>query len=220
MYFPPNRKSLHTIEVHKKSNKKDIRMHKQREIQKTGLSISIASEPIKEVTEAKFLGVWFDPMLIWKVHIRNIRNKLTSSIAIIKRILPFLPKTNHKSKYHTLFESHLAYCVSVWGGESNQLVNSLYVTQKRLVRLIFSNTEALLNKFCSSAGTRPLNEQILGQEFYSKECTKPLFHKNKILTIHNLYTYMCVNEIAEVITNKSPIILSENITINDLSPRT
>ena len=72
MYFPPNRKSLHTIEVHKKS-KKDSRMHKQREIQKTGLSMSIASEPIKEVTEAKFLGVWFDPMLIWNVHIRNIR---------------------------------------------------------------------------------------------------------------------------------------------------
>ena len=36
-------------------------MHKQKEIQKTGRSISIASEPIKEVTEAKFLGVWFDP---------------------------------------------------------------------------------------------------------------------------------------------------------------
>ena len=111
MYFPPNRKSLHTIEVNKKSKKKDSRMHKQREIQKTGLSISIASEPIKEVTEAKFLGVWFDPMLIWNVHIRNIRNKLVSSIAIIKRILPFIPKTNHKSIYHTLFESHLAYTI-------------------------------------------------------------------------------------------------------------
>ena len=216
MYFPPNRKSLHTIEVHKKSKKKNSRMYKQREIQKTGLSISIASEPVKEVTEAKFLGVWFDPMLIWNVHIRNIRNKLVSSIAIIKRILPFIPKANHKSIYHTLFESHLAYCISVWGGASKQLINSLYVTQKRLVRLIFGNTEAFLNKFCTSARTRPLNEQILGHEFYRIECTKPLFHKNKILTIHNLYTYMCVNEIAKVITNKSPIILSESITI---SPR-
>ena len=103
MYFPPNRKSLHTIEVHKKSKKKDSRMHKQKEIQKTGLSISIASEPVKEVTEAKFLGVWFDPMLNLNVHFRNIRNKLVSSIAIIKRILPFTPKTNHSSIYHTLF---------------------------------------------------------------------------------------------------------------------
>ena len=97
----------------KKFKKKDSRMHKQREIQKTGLSISIASEPIKEVTEAKFLGVWFDPMLIWDVHIRNIRNELVSSIAIIKRILPFIPKTNHKSIYYTLFEFHLAYCISM-----------------------------------------------------------------------------------------------------------
>ena len=102
----------------------------------------------------------------------------------------------------------------MWGGASKQLISSLYVTQKRLVRLIFGNTEAFLNKFCSSARTRPLNEQILGHEFYRKECTKPLFHKNKILTIHNLYSYMCVNEIAKVITNKSPIILSESITIS------
>ena len=96
MYFPPNRKSLHTIEVYKKSKKKDSRMHKQREIQKTGLSISIASEPIKQVTEEKFLGVWFDPMLIWKVHIRNIRNKLVSSIAIINEFYPSSQKPTIK----------------------------------------------------------------------------------------------------------------------------
>ena len=64
MYFPPNRKFLHTSEVRRKSNKKDSKKHRKREVQKTGLSISIASAPIKEVTEAKFLGVWFDPTLI------------------------------------------------------------------------------------------------------------------------------------------------------------
>ena len=95
MYFPPNRKFLHTSKVRRKSNKKDSKIHMQTEVQKTGLSISIASAPIKEVTEAKFLGVWFDPTLIWNFHIRNTRNKLATSIAIIKRILPFIPKTNH-----------------------------------------------------------------------------------------------------------------------------
>ena len=99
MYFPPNRKFLHTSEVRRKSNKNDSKIRRQREVQKTGLPISIASAPIKEVTEAKFLGVWFDPTLIWNVHIRNTRNKLATSIAIIKRILPFIPKTNHKNIY-------------------------------------------------------------------------------------------------------------------------
>ena len=132
MYFPPNRKFLHTSEVRRKSNKKDSKIHRQREVQKAGLSISIASAPIKEVTEAKFLGVWFDPTLIWNVHIRNTCNKLAISIAIIKQILPFIPKTNHKSIYHTLFESHLAHCISVWGGASKQLINSLFVTQSGL----------------------------------------------------------------------------------------
>ena len=153
MYFPPNRKFLDTSEVRRKSNKKDSKIHRQREVQKTGLSISIVSAPIKEVTEAKFLGLCFDSTLIWNVHIRNTRNKLATSIAIIKRILLFIPKTNHKNIYHILFESHLAYCISVWGGVSKQLINSLFVTQKRLIRLIFGDTEAFLNKFCTSART-------------------------------------------------------------------
>ena len=115
MYFPPNRKFLTIEQSSKISNKKTGKSKSIKVIQNTGLSISIASTQIEEVTEAKFLGVWFDPMLTWNVHIKAIRNKLMSSIAIIIGILPFIPVANHKNIYHTLFESHLAYCTSVWG---------------------------------------------------------------------------------------------------------
>ena len=88
MYFPPNRKFLNIKQSTRISNKKAGKSQPLKEIQNTGLSISIASTKIKEVTEAKFLGVWFDPMLTWNVDIKAIRNKLMSSMAIIKRILP------------------------------------------------------------------------------------------------------------------------------------
>ena len=214
MYFPPNRKFLTIEQSSKISNKKTGKSKSIKEIQNTGLSISIASTQIKEVTEVKFLGVWFDPMLTWNVHIKAIRNKLMSSIAIIKRILPFIPVANHKNIYHTLFESHLAYCISVWGSARKSLITSLFVTQKRLVRYIFGDTEDFMNKFCTSARTRPIDKQILGQDFYRKEGTKPLFHKNKLLTIHNLYKYMCTNEIAKIITTKLPTVISNGIAIS------
>ena len=133
---PPNRKFLTIEQSSKISNKKTGKSKSIKEIQNTGLSISIAYTQIKEVTEAKFLGVWFDPMLTLNVHIKAIRNKLMSSIAIIKKILPFIPVANHKNIYHTLFESHLAYCISVWGSARKSLITSLFVTQKRLVNAL------------------------------------------------------------------------------------
>ena len=214
MYFPPNRKFLTIEQSSKISNKKTGKSKSIKEIQNTGLSISIASTQIKEVTETKFLGVWFDPMLTWNVHIKAIRNKLMSSITNIKRILPFIPVANHKNIYHTLFESHLTYCISVWGSARKSLITSLFVTQKRLVRYIFSDTETFMNNFCTAARTRPIDEQILGQDFYRKEGTKPLFHKNILLTIHNLYKYMCTNETAKIITIKLPTIISNGIAIS------
>ena len=219
MYFPPNRKFFTANHPCKKTISKSNKLQAKRRIQTTGLSISIASSQIKEVTEAKFLGVWFEPMSTRNVHIKTIRSKLMCSIAIIKRILPFISKSNHKNIYHTLFESHLAYCISAWGGATKYLINSLSVTQKRLIRYIFGDTEAFMDKFCTSARTRPINKQILGYDFYRKESIKPLFYKNKLLTVHNLYKYMCTNEMGKIITTKIPAALSNNIAVSQRNDR-
>ena len=71
-----------------------------------------------------------------------------------------------------------------------------------------------MNKFCTAARTRSIDKQILGQDFYRKEGTKPLFHKNELLTVHNLYKYMCTNEISKIITTKFPTILSNRIALS------
>ena len=57
MCFPPNRKFLNIKQSTKIGNKKAGKSQPLKEIQSTGLSISIAFTKIKEVTEAKFLGV-------------------------------------------------------------------------------------------------------------------------------------------------------------------
>ena len=45
------------------------------------------------------------------------------------------------------------------------------------------------------ARARPFGNQILGPSFFEKEHTKPLFTKEKILTVHNLYVYHCTLEV-------------------------
>ena len=88
---------------------------------KTDLKLSIGTTPIKEVTETRFLGVTFDTQLNWDAHITQLQKKLKVSFATIKRISEYIPSSNHKDIYHTLFEFHLSYCISVWGGLKRSL---------------------------------------------------------------------------------------------------
>ena len=71
--------------------------------------IKIGETPIKQVdSETKFLGIIIDDKLTWNPQIQYLRRKLSSSIVI--------PISLHKNLYHTLFESHLCYGITSWGG--------------------------------------------------------------------------------------------------------
>ena len=213
MYFPPKRKYLKISHVDKKgiseSSKDAITI-----IEKTNAPIYIGENAVKEVTEVRFLGVIFDLLLDWSAHICDLKKKLRTSFAIIKRISPYIPSTNYKCIYHTLFESHLSYCISTWGGAKKKLIDQIFVTQKIAIRYLFGNYEKFLEKFSTAARTRPYGEQQLGAIFYRREHTKPLFNAHKILTVYNLYIYMAVNEIGKPLTVRSPIILFEQIKLS------
>ena len=213
MYFPPKRKFLKLTHVNgnissagsKKANKI---------VEKTNALIYIGKNAVKEVTEVRFLGVIFDPLLDWSAHIHYLKKKLRTSFAIIKRISSYIPSTNYKSIYHTLFESHLTYCISTWGGAKRKLMDQVFTTQKIAIRYLFGKYDEFLEKFNTAARTRPYGEQKLGASFYRKEHTKPLFNTQKILTVYNLYIYMAVNEIGKLLTLRSPAILFEQVKLS------
>ena len=180
----------------------------------TDLKLSIGATLIKEVTETRFLGVTFDSKLNWNAHITQLQKKLKVSFATIKRISEYIPSSNHKNIYHTLFESHLLYCISVWGGAKKKSIEKIFTLQKRAIRFLFGDYDSFMDKFCTSARTRPLGLQILGESFYRREHTKPLFIKHSLLTIGNLYKYASLNEIGKIIHNKTPSALYKNIALS------
>ena len=77
----------------------------------------------------------------------------------------------------------------------NNKLEPLFKLQKKCMRILFGDKEAYLNKFKTCARSRPLDNQILGQEFYSREHTKPLFNQHGIMNVRNLHIYHCSNEI-------------------------
>ncbi len=103
--------------------------------------------------------------------------KLKCANGQINRIAKFVPNELHKTLYQTLFESHLTYGISVWGGVSKQKLSKVFNAQKHCLRILFGDKEAYLDKFKTSVRTRPVQDQILGQKCFELEHSKPLFNQ-------------------------------------------
>ena len=69
---------------------------------------------IKQVNDARFLGVPLDENLNWKSHIHKLSKKLSCSVGILNLMKDSIPEDLYKSLYFTLFESHLSYGITVW----------------------------------------------------------------------------------------------------------
>ena len=169
------------------------------------LKLKIGVTNIKKVTETRFLGVTIDENLTWDAHIKNLNRKLNYAIAILSRISKDLPKHLYKDLYYTLFESHLSYCISVWGGIPGEKMGKIHKIQKKCIRVMFGDREAFTDKFKTCARTRLFENQILGQSFYKKENTKPLFEEHGILTVQNLYNYHCFMETFKILKFRTPM---------------
>ena len=170
-------------------------------------TLQIMGVPVKHEKSTRFLGVIIDENLSWQPHIDNLTQKLNCQVGILNRIKDDVPQRFHKDLYYTLFESHLSYCINVWGGVAPVKLNPLFVVQKRCIRILFGDKETYFEKFETCARCRPLNNQIHGEEFYCLEHTKPIFNNLEIMTVHNIYSYHCVIGLLKILKFRLPISL-------------
>ena len=200
------------IHFKSKTNSKPIILAK---LHTAELKLMINGTKIKQVHETKFLGVIIDDMLSWKSHIAYLENKLKCCIGIINLIKDKIPKSHYKSLYHTLFESHLSYGITVWGGVSQSSLEKLFLLQKKCIRILFGNKDTYIQKFKTCARTRPYLSQKLDTDFHVKEHTKPLFRDKSILTIHNLYSYHTLIVLFKALKLRSPYSLYSCFNISN-----
>ena len=163
--------------------------------------------PLQKVSDTKFLGVTIDEGLTFNTHREKLARKLSSCSGMLCRIKDNIPASIHKNLYHSLFESHLSYGITVWGGSSNNKLQSLFVAQKKCIRIMFGDKQGYLDKFMTCARARPKEAMRLDSKFYEREHTKPLFVKHSLMTVHNLYSYHCCNELYKVLKYRTPIAL-------------
>ena len=176
-------------------------------IESDDYELQINGVPIKHVHSTRFLGVIIDDKLSWHHHVDYLVNKLKCQAGILNRIKDCVPVVHHRDLYYTLFESHLSYCISVWGGICTNKLNPIFTIQKKCIRIMFGDKAQFIDKFKTCARCRNYDDQILGERFYCKEHTKPLFKMYGIMTVHNIYNYHCFMDIFKILKLRTPISL-------------
>ena len=182
------------------------------EVDLKGKELTINNIQIKRVNEAKFLGIIIDNKLSWDGHLKALNSKLKCEVGKLCRIRSSVPKKLYKDLYHTLFESHLSYGISVWGGVSKNKLEPIFKTQKKCIRVLFGDSDSYYEKFKTCARARPITrsknnnviKQNLGRDFFELEHSKPLCTKHGLLTLHNLHKLHCLKEMFKINKYHSP----------------
>ena len=118
-----------------------------------------------------------DSKLNWKTHIAQLACKLSRNAGILYKLKGLVPNRVLKLVYNSHVQSHLNYCSNVWGLGSKNSINSIFIAQKKAIRSI---------------------ENGYVNYFYNKETgeipchTKEIFHKNGLLSIHNIIAKNCL----------------------------
>ena len=173
-------------------------------------ALSLNGYKLSKVDKVRFLGVIIDDELSWNQHIEYLREKLNASIAVIKRIIKFIPKSEYLKIYNSLFKSHLTYCISCWGGVPKYRLSSLFSIQKRCIRLLFGKKpnfdHGTFYETCARA--RPYADHM-AKKNYELENTRPIFIEHDILSIYNLYVKHTFTELFKIMKERRPVSVVE-----------
>lgn len=131
------------------------------------LDIFIDDNLLDQVSECKFLGVIIDNRLIWRSHVAMLNTKLSKLIGVLFKVRNNITTDCLRQIYLSLAYPSLLYCSSVWGGAFDTLINDIFITQKKLLRVI-----TFTHRYAH---------------------TDPLFKELKLLKFHDIITFQTVS---------------------------
>ena len=99
-------------------------------------NISLNNQILVRKNSVMYLGVLMDDQLKFKDHTLHIGSKIASSIGILYRVSNCVPRSVMFNLYYSLVYPYLNYCNLIWCGTFWNHLNSLWLSQKKILRLI------------------------------------------------------------------------------------
>lgn len=137
------------------------------------LNLTINSNKMSKVTSVKFLGLWLENTIDWRIHCNNLCNKLKTTCFVLRTLRDQVPINTLLSIYYAQVYSAISYCITIWGKSSLSL--NVFKMQKRIIRII-----ARLNP---------------------RESCRQTFKDLKILTLPCIYILQCLLDTKKNLTD-------------------
>ena len=105
--------------------------------QKHRFMLKLNGKTIFASKNIKYLGLIVEENLSWDHHIFELRKKLNRANGILSRLRNSnCPESVLLSVFHSLFMSHASYGICAWGSAKRDLLDVIYLSQKRAMRII------------------------------------------------------------------------------------
>ena len=135
------------------------------------ITIRFGRKKVRQEKFVKFLGVLSDETLSFRFHLAELSKKLSRVTGIIFKCRHLLPLEVLKTLYYPMFFPFIQYGIVVWGLTHKSYLNSIYITQKRVIKaMTFSDVMP------QSAPPPP-----------------PLFHQLEILKLQDVHILQTVS---------------------------
>ena len=105
----------------------------------TNANIYIDGETISQVSTMKYLVIDIDSKPNWNNHIDRLCRTILPKIGLLRRLRQIVPTACLTKYYMATVQSHIDYCLTVWGFTSNKNLNRLQKFQNRAARIITNN---------------------------------------------------------------------------------
>ena len=98
--------------------------------------LKINRKKLERCRSYKYLGLFVDENLNWKIHIKHLVKKLSNACGIISKLRHCVDTHTLKMVYYALVYSYIRYCNIVYGNASTSVLRPLVTQHNQIIRLM------------------------------------------------------------------------------------
>ena len=133
----------------------------KKKIDANEFKVSISGNLIVKSDYVKYLGVFLDDRLSWKIHIDKLSKKLSRACGMVYKLRHYVPLSSLKLVYYGLFHSHLQYSLLNRSRAASSHLQKLIILQNKFIRAsLFRAKEKPINFLYSKFNTLMLTDMI------------------------------------------------------------
>lgn len=105
-------------------------------ITEPSLNLLVNGLQLRQVMQAKLLGVTLDSYLSWSAHVDGMIVKMGNGIGMSRKCMSYIPISIAKQVVQSLVLCHLENCPIIWSSASQKDLRKLQVAQNRAARTV------------------------------------------------------------------------------------